>query len=221
MLDNNLILLLAIGIVVFLIYRLNDSKKNVHHEGFEDSTSSPSSPTSNQVGPSSAAVQTILTSSLPVMSTQPTQPSTPTIDSLSSLYSSNLKGTPTDFTSNSTATSFTADYGQGYSLGVDTNDPRLSKFTSQAPPQKVPLISDDLLPKKSEDWFETPNVGTKIDDANLLADAIFKVGVDTVGSTRKNPSYDLRGNIPNPKFAVSPWNNSSYEPDNNLKSWCI
>ena len=49
----------------------------------------------------------------------------------------------------------------------------------------------EILPKKNESWFETPSVGTKIDDANLLADALFKVGVDTVGSTRKNPSYDI------------------------------
>lgn len=35
-----------------------------------------------------------------------------------------------------------------------------------------------------------------------------KQGINTIGSSLKNPTYDIRGNIPNPKFAVSPWGNS-------------
>jgi multidrug efflux pump subunit AcrA (membrane-fusion protein) len=81
------------------------------------------------------------------------------------------------------------------------------------------LNSNDLLPAKSDQkWFENPDVGIKIEDANLLSDAVQKVGVDTVGQTRKNPSYDIRGTVPCPKFQISPWNNSTTEPDYNLKS---
>jgi hypothetical protein len=106
-----------------------------------------------------------------------------------------------------------------FTLGVDINDPKNSKFSAQAPREQAKLTSGDLLPgKPSEKWFDTPEVGVKIEDANLLADALTKVGVDTVGQTRKNPSYDLRGTIPCPKFVVSPWNNSTYEADVNLKS---
>jgi hypothetical protein len=247
--DNNLILLVAIGIVVFLIMNLNSDKSykkssrspksydkndkyddnryddnryddNIHddarynnqYEDFEQV----SAPVANQI-------KTVLTSSQPVVAGPVASPSmaSPT-DALNALYNSNLKGSPSPvgFASNPTSISG-ADFGQGFNLGINSTDPALAKFTSQAPPQKAPLISDDLLPKKSENWFETPSVGTKIDDANLLADAIFKTGVDTIGSTRKNPSYDMRGNIPNPKFPVSPWNNSSYEPDNNLRGLCF
>ena len=86
------------------------------------------------------------------------------------------------------------------------------------------LNSGDLLPGKSDQkWFENPDVGIKIEDANLLSDAVQKVGVDTVGQTRKNPSYDIRGTVPCPKFQISPWNNSTTEPDYNLKSllWLV
>ena len=228
MLDNNLILLIAIGVVVFLIMNLNSNKKssrssemnysdeNNEYENFEQAPT----PVVNQ-----STIMSALASSQPVASS-PT-PATTTVsapsDALNALYNSNLKGSEssTGFSSNTTNVGYAADYNQGYTLGINSTDPALSKFMSQAPPQKTPLISDDLLPKKSENWFETPSVGTKIDDANLLADAIFKTGVDTVGSTRKNPSYDIRGNVPNPKFPVSPWNNSSYEPDNNLRGLCI
>jgi hypothetical protein len=114
-----------------------------------------------------------------------------------------------------------ADPKSNFLLGVNIRDPQNSKFSAQAPPEKPKLLSKDLLPAPisgPNKWFETPEVGVKVEDANLLADAITKVGVDTVGSTRKNPSYDLRGNMPCPKFVVSPWQNSSYENDINLKS---
>jgi hypothetical protein len=237
MIDNNFILLIAIGIVVFLIMNLNSNKSHkkssrspksydkydtyddYDYEHFDQAPTS-SVTTSVTPTPSTNSIQTVLTSSQPASNTASSNAPAP---SLNSLYDSNLKGapSPSGFTSNLTNTGYSADYGQGYNLGINTYDPALAKFTSQAPPQKTPLISDDLLPKRSENWFETPSVGTKIDDANLLADAIFKTGVDTVGSTRKNPSYDIRGNIANPKFPISPWNNSSYEADNNLRGLCI
>ena len=103
-----------------------------------------------------------------------------------------------------------------YTLGVKDNHMDVKK-------QEPTLTSRDLLPpveEKKEDkkWFENPDVGIRIEEANLLSDAVQKVGVDTVGQTRKNPSYDIRGTVPCPKFQISPWNNSTTEPDYNLKS---
>jgi hypothetical protein len=99
-----------------------------------------------------------------------------------------------------------------YTLGVNEKEVKATQ---------EPLTSDKLLPvpgSSEQKWFENPDVGIKIEDANLLSDAIQKVGVDTVGQTRKNPSYDIRGTVPCPKFQISPWNNSTTEPDYNLKS---
>jgi hypothetical protein len=223
MIDNNLLLLVAIGVVIFLIYNLNLNKTSkFYKEKFEvqaapSSVQTPLSSMSLQL-PDQTIINNVLSNNL-YSSTQNQSTSIP-VNPLNNQYTSNLKGTAGIIESNTTKTQNDADYGQGYNLGVNVNDPSLSRFTSQAPPQKTPLISDDLLPKKNETWFETPSVGVKVDDANLLADAIFKTGVDTVGSTRKNPSYDMRGNIANPKFPVSPWNNSSYEADNNLVGFC-
>ena len=105
-----------------------------------------------------------------------------------------------------------------FNLGVDINDPVNNKFALQAPKDKPKLLSGDLLPGKSTNtWFDTPDVGVKLEDANLLSDATQKVGIDTVGQTRKNASYDIRGTVPCPKFVVSPWNNSTYEPDMNIR----
>ena len=47
------------------------------------------------------------------------------------------------------------------------------------------------------------------------------IGVDTVGSSMKNANRDIRGTIPNPKFNVSVWHNSSIDPDYNHKGLSI
>ena len=48
----------------------------------------------------------------------------------------------------------------------------------------------------------------------------YHIGINTIGESLKNASYYIRGTIPNPKFVVSPWGNSTYEPDFNLKPLC-
>lgn len=83
--------------------------------------------------------------------------------------------------------------------------------------------SKDYLPKATnKNWFETDFASAKykIDDANLINTNRYSVGVNTVGQSLKNGGHDLRGTIPNPKFTVSPWNNSTIEPDYNIKPLC-
>ncbi len=36
----------------------------------------------------------------------------------------------------------------------------------------------------------------------------------------KNASYDIRGAVAVPKFSISPFNNSTIEPDYNIKPLC-
>lgn len=77
------------------------------------------------------------------------------------------------------------------------------------------LLPTDLLPKSqvtSEFDVSAPNT-TDLSARNfLVAGSAF--GIDTKGSTLKNPSYDIRGDIPIPvNMNVSPWNVSSYGPD--------
>jgi len=87
-------------------------------------------------------------------------------------------------------------------------------------------LSDDekfnasaLLPKEEkQDWFEdvTPQ---KIKNRHLIN--IYRpIGVNTVITSRKNGSLDIRGNPVNPKTFVSPFLNSSIEPDVNARGIC-
>lgn len=219
--DNDLLIILAIAVIIFLILNCSAKKsapvatttESVPVEQFEE-TEELLEPSQNDIA--EQVEQQMTAPATPVVSAPAaaTQPST-----FDDFYNDDLKGGDREydvqFNSNNT---LAADYNQGYTLGVNMNDPEFKSLNNV--PNDNQMISDDLLPKKSEDWFETPSVGVEIEDANLLADALFRSGVNTVGSTRKNANYDIRGNIPNPKIVVSPWNNSSYDPDNNLDGLC-
>jgi hypothetical protein len=81
----------------------------------------------------------------------------------------------------------------------------------------------DFLPKEiNTEWFDTDFSQAKynIKDDKLINTERYIIGINTVGQSLKNASYDIRGTVPNPKFAVSPWNNSTYEADHNIKSLC-
>lgn len=83
--------------------------------------------------------------------------------------------------------------------------------------------SSQFLPQEVQDeWFDTDFTKAKytLNDDKMINTNRYVIGVNTVGQSLKNPAYDIRGTIPNPKYTVSPWNNSTYEPDNNLKPLC-
>ena len=78
---------------------------------------------------------------------------------------------------------------------------------------------EGLLPVEEKDWFEdvTP---TKIKNRHLIN--IYRpVGVNTISTSLKNPSLDIRGAPANPKTVISPFLNSSIEPDHNIRGLCV
>lgn len=66
--------------------------------------------------------------------------------------------------------------------------------------------------EKKDDWFETNTI--EVSNGNLIS-AISLQGIDTHPKTTK--SGDLRAAPLCPKFTVSPWLQSTYEADTNLK----
>ena len=81
----------------------------------------------------------------------------------------------------------------------------------------------DYLPKEvNDDWFNTDfsQAKYKMNDDKLINTEKYVVGVNTVGQSLKNASYDIRGAVNVPKYSVSPWNNSTTEPDYNIKPLC-
>jgi len=77
-------------------------------------------------------------------------------------------------------------------------------------------ISDpaDLLPKDTNSqWAQlNPAGGADFKNVNLLK-AGYNIGIDTVGSSLRNGNLQLRSEPPNPTTIVSPWMNTTIEPD--------
>ena len=76
------------------------------------------------------------------------------------------------------------------------------------------LQAGDLLPKDSNSQFQqlSPNGANGLENINLLK-AGYHAGIDTVGSSLRNANLQVRSEPPNPTTKVSPWMNTTIEPD--------
>jgi len=87
--------------------------------------------------------------------------------------------------------------------------------------KKDELDIDSYLPQEKEsDWFETMET---VDVKNPKLINIYRpIGVNTINSRHGTPTYDIKGldKAVCPKFVVSPWLQSSVEPDESTKSLC-
>jgi hypothetical protein len=97
---------------------------------------------------------------------------------------------------------------------VNLGNPRAESISACA--QNAPtFVATSLLPKPTIPGQESWDIGAP---QNILANQNFlsstqQLGVDTVLSSLRNSSYDLRQTIPNPINVVSPWQNTSITPD--------
>ena len=73
---------------------------------------------------------------------------------------------------------------------------------------------DDLLPKdENSQWAQlNPKGNGELNNVNLLQ-AGYLYGINTVGSSLRNANLQLRSEPPNPQLQVSPWLNTTIEPD--------
>jgi len=125
---------------------------------------------------------------------------------------------PTTSTAPSTTNDSKHDTEQNY--GKDDLQLFSDKFKQQD--QSKPFDPKEFLPQEiNDEWFQSdlsnlPNMNQE----KLIEISKDCIGINTVGNSMKNPSYDIRGNIPNPKINVGPFLNSSYDPDTNIRSLC-
>jgi hypothetical protein len=77
------------------------------------------------------------------------------------------------------------------------------------------LTADDLLPKDAANskWAQLNPAGQgDVRDQNFLT-AGYHVGVNTTGSSKRNANLQLRSEPLNPQSVVSPWMQSTIEPN--------
>jgi hypothetical protein len=124
---------------------------------------------------------------------------------------------------------------QKKAVGITADgEPSLRNSAAQNVPQQVGLGSglsggsslsgakskdvanpSDLLPQTGGNSWAKLNPNANVNQVVIpdLLEAGYHIGLDTIGQTMKNPNLQERSEPIIPKQAVSPWNNSSYEPD--------
>ena len=98
----------------------------------------------------------------------------------------------------------------------------LFKTSNAVPGQCYPkdiLSADDLLPmSKDSTWAQSVPAGQgSLTDQNFL-NAGYHLGVNTVGQSLRNANRQIRSDPPCPRRKVSPWLQSTIEPDTNRKA---
>jgi hypothetical protein len=79
---------------------------------------------------------------------------------------------------------------------------------------KNQLDPQELLPNDANSkWAQVNPMGAGDISGKNFLNAGSLIGVNTVGSSLRNASWDLRSEPPNPQVSVSPWLNSTIEPD--------
>ncbi|AYV81745.1 MAG: hypothetical protein Harvfovirus58_3 [Harvfovirus sp.] len=82
---------------------------------------------------------------------------------------------------------------------------------------------DNYLPNEKSinpDWWDMVPEPTSVKNRHLI-NTNKAMPITSIGGSLRNPGYDIRGSPPCPKFIVSPWGQSTIEPDTNLKSLCV
>ena len=92
----------------------------------------------------------------------------------------------------------------------------LGRTPSSCYPQQQ-LKPEDLLPTDENKAIQEFNISKPIGEGILqgvnLLDSTYHVGVNTVGQTLRNANLQLRSEPPNPQVKVSPWLQTTIEPD--------
>jgi len=92
----------------------------------------------------------------------------------------------------------------------------LGRTPSTCYPQKK-LSPQDLLPTDENKAIQEFNIAKPVGEGILqgvnMLDASYHVGVNTVGQSLRNANRQLRSEPPNPQVNVSPWMNTTINPD--------
>ena len=99
----------------------------------------------------------------------------------------------------------------------DGTGSQMNQLPSECYPKDV-LSSADLLPKDANSlWAQvSPSGQGSLADQNFLTSG-FHIGINTVGQTLRNANRQLRSEPLNPQVKVSPWQQTTIEPDINRR----
>jgi hypothetical protein len=95
---------------------------------------------------------------------------------------------------------------------INSGDGNMGGMPANCTAQNVNTPSDLLPSDNNSGWGLKPMGGGDFMGVNFL-NAGYLIGVDTIGSSLRNANLQVRSEPPNPQLIVSPWMNTTIEPD--------
>ena len=117
-----------------------------------------------------------------------------------------------------TVSPMTPNAGNNATEGFENLSPSPMPFAGAEKPAncypKNQLAPQELLPSDpNSKWAQVNPMGAGDIAGKNFLNAGALIGVNTVGQSLRNSSWDLRSEPPNPQVAVSPWMQSTIEPE--------
>lgn len=145
----------------------------------------------------------------------------PTIDELLQKYSESKKKSPPPPTKESFGNlnsdvlpALPIGQNESYSAVTGIGSPAASVNVQPSCSRQPVANPEDLLPRdENSQWAQlNPRGVGDLNNVNLLQ-AGFWNGINTVGSSLRNANLQIRSEPPNPQTQISPWFNTTIEPD--------
>jgi len=107
--------------------------------------------------------------------------------------------------------------GEGMQTEFSQN-PALTQLRQAACFPKAMLTPEELKPQDNSSlWAQVNPEGAGSLKGRSFLQAGHHIGINTVGQTLRNANLQLRSEPPNPQVLVSPWNQTTIEPDVNRR----
>ena len=102
--------------------------------------------------------------------------------------------------------------------GEYNSNPALQQLRQAACFPKEMLTPEELKPQDNSSlWAQVNPQGEGTLKGRSFLQAGHHIGINTVGQTLRNANLQLRSEPPNPQVLVSPWNQTTIEPDVNRR----
>jgi len=94
------------------------------------------------------------------------------------------------------------------------NNPAVQQLRQAACFPKEMLTPEELKPQDNSSlWAQVNPAGEGSLKGRSFLQAGHNIGINTVGQTMRNANLQIRSEPPNPQVSVSPWNQTTIEPD--------
>ena len=95
-----------------------------------------------------------------------------------------------------------------------SNNPAVQQLRQSACFPKEMLTPEELKPQDNSSlWAQVNPAGEGSLKGRSFLQAGHNIGINTVGQTMRNANLQIRSEPPNPQVSVSPWNQTTIEPD--------